>query len=90
MELRLIYLHSPRRYQILIITLSESKVATHCKLDVYNFSGFERLMVDSGNCSLVVRHFGSQRIVDPSVLGRFVPVAARANRLSSPLDSPQR
>ena len=40
--------------------------------------------------SLFVRHFGSQRVVDPSGLGRLVPVAARANRLSRPFDSPQR
>jgi hypothetical protein len=42
-----------------MICLSESKAATHCKIDVYNFSDFEPCLVNSRDKSLIVRHFGS-------------------------------
>jgi hypothetical protein len=57
-------MHDLRRREIPVIHLSQPKVATHCKADIYNFTESLESWLTSGNISQLERHYGSQRVVD--------------------------
>jgi hypothetical protein len=65
-------------------------VVTYCKLDVYILRFVCVPSMFLNNKRLVVRHFGSQRVVDALLDGRLEPEAARAMRPRRPFDSPHR
>ena len=62
-------MHDLRRREIPVIDLSQPKVATHCKADIYNLTESLESLLTFGNISRLERHFGSQRVVDWLAVG---------------------
>ena len=62
-------MHGSRHSEQRLIHPSQPKVATHCKIDIYNFAKSFETLLKTGIIIRLERQFGSQRVVDWLAVG---------------------